>query len=116
MACPQENLVEPHPSDARKTRETPFSVLFCILNRYIEHTKLGGCLVRTGSRIYAMATFGAGQSILIFKELSCIPTLLYHFLVSLRHLLQGAFAKEIAFQCTGSSNHHLIRFFQSSSK
>ena len=31
-ACPRENFLGPRPSDARKTRETPFSVIFCIIN------------------------------------------------------------------------------------
>ena len=38
-ASPRGKIWEPRPSDARKTRGTPFSVIFCILNMTTLNTK-----------------------------------------------------------------------------
>ena len=38
-ACPRENFWGPRPSDARKMRETPFSVIFCIIKMTTLNTK-----------------------------------------------------------------------------
>ena len=55
----------------------------------------------------------AGRSILIFEEQSLFT---YHCLVSLQHLLQESFPKEIVLQRTDSLSNHLMKFFQNGSK